>query len=110
MLTDWLAFPWPSVPPNLDNAGGSEDVTVVSGHQVVLLCITDGTPTPSLSWLKDGTRLHPGPHVALLNLGTTMQIQQADLGDTGRYTCIATNEAGEGRKYFNLKVLGTRSP
>ncbi|XP_048833472.1 hemicentin-1 isoform X1 [Brienomyrus brachyistius] len=93
------------VPPNLDNAGGSEDVTVVSGHQVVLLCITDGTPTPSFSWLKDGTLLQPGPHVALLNQGTTMQIQKAHRDDTGRYTCVAANEAGEARRYFNLKVL-----
>ncbi|KAG5850585.1 hypothetical protein ANANG_G00084020 [Anguilla anguilla] len=93
------------VPPSLDKAGSTEDVTVVRGNPATLLCITDGSPTPTISWLKDGKPLRSGTHATIVNQGTTVQITQAQVDDTGRYTCVATNEAGEASRHFNLKVL-----
>ncbi|XP_030626728.1 hemicentin-1 [Chanos chanos] len=93
------------VPPSLDGAGGSEDVTVVKGNMMSLVCISDGTPTPTMSWLKEGTAVSVDNHLTLLNQGTTLQISQARVSDTGRYTCLASNEAGEASRHFNLKVL-----
>ncbi|XP_068563703.1 hemicentin-1 [Cebidichthys violaceus] len=93
------------VPPGLDGAGSTEDVTVVRGKLASLLCVADGTPTPSLSWLKDGVTLIPDRHLIFLNLNTTMQIIQAQVNDTGRYTCVADNTAGQASRHFNLKVL-----
>ncbi|MBN3312119.1 HMCN1 protein, partial [Atractosteus spatula] len=93
------------VPPTLDNAGGTEDVTVVKGNPTALLCVSDGTPTPIMSWLKDAVPLQLGAHTTVLNQGTALQITQAQVEDTGRYTCVATNEAGEASRHFNLKVL-----
>lgn len=95
-----------SVPPGLDGAGSTEDVTVVRGNLASLLCIADGTPTPTVSWLKEGVTLTPDPHLKLLNLNTTVQIIQAQVNDTGRYTCVANNTAGQASRHFNLKVLG----
>uniref|UniRef100_A0A3P8T921 Ig-like domain-containing protein n=1 Tax=Amphiprion percula TaxID=161767 RepID=A0A3P8T921_AMPPE len=88
---------------------GSEmpkDVTVVRGNLASLLCIADGTPTPIICWLKDGVTLAPDRHLILLNLNTTLQIPQARVNDTGRYTCMANNTAGHASRHFNLKVLG----
>lgn len=96
----------PSVPPSLDGAGATEDVTVVRENMVSLLCVADGTPTPTVSWLKEGSPLVPGPHLKFLNLNTSVQITQAQVNDTGRYTCIANNTAGHTSHHFNLKVLG----
>ncbi|KAI1891477.1 hypothetical protein AGOR_G00144220 [Albula goreensis] len=93
------------VPPSLDKAGSTEDVTVVRGNPATLLCITDGTPTPTISWLKDNKPLRSGTHTTIQNQGTTVQIIQAQVDDTGRYSCVATNEAGEVSRHFNLKVL-----
>ncbi|KAM8746417.1 hemicentin-1 isoform 1-T1 [Acanthopagrus schlegelii] len=93
------------VPPGLDGAGSTEDVTVVRGNLASLLCIADGTPTPTVSWLKKGVTLTPDPHLKLLNLNTTVQIIQAQVNDTGRYTCVANNTAGQASRHFNLKVL-----
>uniref|UniRef100_A0A671W9G0 Hemicentin 1 n=1 Tax=Sparus aurata TaxID=8175 RepID=A0A671W9G0_SPAAU len=93
------------VPPGLDGAGSTEDVTVVRGNLASLLCIADGTPTPTVSWLKEGVTLTPDPHLKLLNLNTTVQIIQAQVNDTGRYTCVANNTAGQASRHFNLKVL-----
>ncbi|MBN3302329.1 HMCN1 protein, partial [Amia calva] len=93
------------VPPSLDNAGGTEDVTVVKGNPTTLLCVTDGTPTPTLSWLKDSAPLRLGAHTTVLNQGMALHLTQAQVDDTGRYTCVASNEAGEVSRHFNLKVL-----
>ncbi|XP_031169752.1 hemicentin-1 isoform X2 [Sander lucioperca] len=93
------------VPPGLDGAGSTEDVTVVRGNLASLLCTADGTPMPTVSWLKEGVTLIPDPHLKLLNLNTTVQIFQAQVNDTGRYTCVANNTAGQASRHFNLKVL-----
>ncbi|XP_071373120.1 hemicentin-1, partial [Centroberyx affinis] len=93
------------VPPSLDGAGSTEDVTVVRGNLASLVCVADGTPTPTVSWLREGVILVPDPHLSLLNLNTTVQIIQAQVNDTGRYTCVANNTAGQASRHFNLKVL-----
>lgn len=81
-------------------------MTVVRGNLASLLCIADGTPAPTISWLRDGAALLPERHLALLNLNTTLQISPAQVNDTGRYTCTANNTAGQASRHFNLKVLG----
>ncbi|XP_060933914.1 hemicentin-1 [Limanda limanda] len=93
------------VPPGLDGAGSTEDVTVVRGNMASLLCVADGTPTPTVSWIKDGATLTADDHLTFLNLKTTVQIVQAQVGHTGRYTCVANNTAGQASRHFNLKVL-----
>ncbi|XP_053098888.1 hemicentin-1 isoform X3 [Hemicordylus capensis] len=93
------------VPPNIDNGGGPEEMTVVKGNPASFMCLVDGTPTPSISWLKDGHPLNLGFHVTLENQGMALHIAKSDADDTGQYTCLAINEAGEVKKHFTLKVL-----
>ncbi|XP_060132638.1 hemicentin-1 isoform X1 [Zootoca vivipara] len=93
------------VSPSIDSGGGTEEVTVVKGNPVSLVCSADGTPTPNMSWLKDGQPLNFGFHVSLENQGMGLHIAKSETDDTGRYTCIASNEAGEANKHFTLKVL-----
>lgn len=95
-----------SVPPSLDGAGSTEEVTVIKGHLALLLCIADGTPTPTISWIKDGVALAADHHISVLNMNTTLQFSSAQINDTGRYTCMADNDAGRASRHFNLKVLG----
>lgn len=38
--------------------------------------------------------------------GRTLQILNAKEEDAGRYTCVATNEAGEKLKHYEVKVYG----
>lgn len=40
------------------------------------------------------------------NQGMVLQISAAEVNDSGMYTCVAANEAGEVSKHFSLKVLG----
>uniref|UniRef100_A0A8C9N6Y6 Hemicentin-1 n=1 Tax=Serinus canaria TaxID=9135 RepID=A0A8C9N6Y6_SERCA len=95
------------VPPSLDNAGGTEEVLVLRGDKAALGCVSDGSPVPSVSWLKDGlalalplgARLSSGRH------GMVLQVLGAEPADSGRYTCVASNAAGHSSKHFILKVL-----
>lgn len=81
-------------------------MTVVRGNAVSLLCVADGSPAPTVSWLREGQPLVPGPNLRFLNLEMSVQIPQAHVNDTGRYTCVANNTAGQASRHFDLKVLG----
>lgn len=45
-------------------------------------------------------------HIQIHNNGQRLQISQAQVSDSGMYICIATNEAGESEKTFDLQVWG----
>ncbi|KAK2540204.1 Hmcn1 [Columba guinea] len=93
------------VPPSLDNAGGTEDVTVVKGGSASIKCLTDGTPVPTMSWFKNGHPLSLGARLTSSNQGMVLHFVKAEVGDAGKYTCVASNEAGDISKHFSLKVL-----
>ncbi|XP_051649408.1 hemicentin-1 isoform X5 [Manacus candei] len=93
------------VPPSLDNAGGTEEVTVLRGSAAAMECLTDGSPAPSVTWFKDGHPLGLGAHLTSSNQGMVLHVVQAEPGDTGRYTCVASNAAGDTSKHFGLSVL-----
>ena len=50
--------------------------------------------------------LRADAHVSITAGGRVVQIQQAQVEDTGRYTCIATNVAGEDEKDFDVNIQG----
>lgn len=81
-------------------------MTVVRGNSASLLCVADGMPTPTVSWLKDGEDLYPEPHLKFTNLNSSVLFTPAQVNDTGRYSCVADNVAGQASRHFNLKVLG----
>ncbi|KAF5916712.1 hypothetical protein HPG69_005507 [Diceros bicornis minor] len=93
------------VPPNLDNAMGTEEITIVKGSSTSMTCFTGGTPTPRMSWLRDDEPLGLDAHLTISTQGMVLQLIKAETEDSGRYTCIASNEAGEVSKHFILKVL-----
>ncbi|XP_059334168.1 hemicentin-1 [Ammospiza nelsoni] len=93
------------VPPSLDNTGGTEEVLVLRGDTAVLGCMSDGSPVPSVSWLKDGLALPLGTRLSSGRRGMVLQVLGAEPADTGRYTCVASNAAGHSSKQFVLKVL-----
>ncbi|KAL7984810.1 hypothetical protein Chor_003380, partial [Crotalus horridus] len=94
-----------AVPPSIDNGGETEEVTVLKGNPVSLVCLANGIPTPTISWLKDGQTLSSNFHVIFENQKMGLRILNSEVNDTGRYTCIASNEAGEDNQHFILKVL-----
>ncbi|XP_053328822.1 hemicentin-2 [Spea bombifrons] len=76
---------------------GGSSVSATFRESLLLECDVSGTPTPSVSWWKDG--------VVLPSDGPKLQIASISLDDEGVYTCVATNPAGEGRQDVFLNVL-----
>ncbi|ROL43461.1 Hemicentin-1, partial [Anabarilius grahami] len=89
----------------LDGAGSTEEVTVVRGNTASFICIADGTPSPTITWLRNGAAVPKDAHMSLLNQNTTLQISHARVNHTERYTCTAHNQAGDASRHFSLKVL-----
>ena len=79
--------------PVITDITGPESVIV--GQRLELTCITDGIPTPTVSWVKNGIFLsnasviiNPGKKGSLV-----LTIVSATVNDSGMYTCFASNPA-----------------
>lgn len=70
------------------------------------VCDFQGNPVPDIKWLKDGHLLVPDWRHQVLSHGRFLQISGAQVADTGRYSCLASNSAGDRSRHFNLNVLG----
>lgn len=64
---------------------------------------------PDIQWQKDGHQLMADRRHQVLSHGRFLQITGAQVADTGRYSCLASNSAGDRSRHFNLNVLGTNS-
>lgn len=106
MCTNSPAF-LTSVRPSIRHSeGDSNDVTVTKGGDVTLQCAAEGVPRPAVTWLKDGRPI-TGQHGAKVqNEGRLLQIKDAKVSDTGRYTCIAVNVAGQADSKYDISVHG----
>ena len=110
------------VPPAIDEANLVDSPRIVVNRSVLLECPVSGSPAPRVHWLKNGAPLTTTAGVGVAGVGVanvgvagvgvrvdgrTLEIARARTGDSGRYTCIASNEAGQLRRSFDLQVLGT---
>lgn len=87
-------------------------LNVISYHVATPLTLLNnnlGNPVPEIKWLKDGQLLAPDRRHQVLSHGRFLQITGAHVADTGRYSCLASNSAGDRSRHFNLNVLGTNA-
>lgn len=70
-------------------------------------CTATGTPTPVLSWAKDGIKFQPGypEHIRILS-NNSLLISGVKTADAGRYQCHASNGVGEHVVQATLSVRG----
>ena len=67
------------------------------GEELLIECIVEGTPTPTVEWLRDNLPLSSTDEIAVFISDSgvaTVRIDQARLSDNVPYTCIASNVAG----------------
>lgn len=99
-----------SVRPSISRSeGNTDDVTVTKGGDVTLQCAAEGVPRPAITWLKDGRPIAGQQRAVIQNEGRMLQIKDAKVSDTGRYTCIAVNVAGQADRKHDISVHGMRS-
>uniref|UniRef100_A0A182QL10 Ig-like domain-containing protein n=1 Tax=Anopheles farauti TaxID=69004 RepID=A0A182QL10_9DIPT len=88
--------------------------TARNGDRIVLDVEVSGTPEPSVAWYRDGRpvqeALVPGSY-ALQQVGPCFKLifEQVSLGDTGKYTVVATNAGGEAQSTADIAVLQCES-
>lgn len=104
-LPDFLTSVRPSI---RRSEGDSDDVTVTKGGDVTLQCAAEGVPRPAVTWLKDGRPISGQHGAKVLNDGMLLQIEDAKVSDTGRYTCIAVNIAGQADRKHDISVHGIK--
>jgi len=85
--------------------------TAISGQPVRLRCMVHATPTPQITWYKNGDELElpldgTDGHLRVSRDGRELLIMAAGPQDAARYTCVARNLAGQMEKNFDLAVHG----
>ena len=60
-----------------------------------------------MEWLLNGKPVVETERLKLINNKRQLQIDRAQTSDTALYTCIATNEAGQLERNFDLEVQGS---
>lgn len=90
-----------------------ESQTVEFGSIVVLDCLFDGFPSPSLSWTKDGQLLpdcsQTNPPRVCVENQTSIYLSSAEEEDSGVYVCQAQREDQVLTYAADLTVLPFRS-
>uniref|UniRef100_A0A3Q2GH42 Hemicentin-1 n=1 Tax=Cyprinodon variegatus TaxID=28743 RepID=A0A3Q2GH42_CYPVA len=92
-------------PPIIKGTNETSEVSVVLGFPKVLSCNTEGSPTPSITWLKDNHPIVSSPQLTYTLGGQALRLGSAQGDSNGLYTCRATNAAGTATKHYSLSVL-----
>lgn len=97
----------------VSTAQGHLKVTFQLRRSTALPCpgILSYSPVPDIQHLFQLTRLrHPSVFLCrqLESASRVLKIVKAALEDAGRYTCVATNAAGEAQQHIRLSVHGMR--
>ncbi|XP_054077069.1 hemicentin-2 isoform X2 [Rissa tridactyla] len=95
------------VAPRIASAGVPSEHSVLEGRGVRLECQVEGQPPPQISWLKDGQPLglQPPSRARMSPDGSSLLLEGLQAADSGAYTCLARNSAGEDARLYTLSVL-----
>ncbi|KFO96473.1 Roundabout 1, partial [Calypte anna] len=94
-------------PPPVIRQGPVNQTVAVDGT-LVLNCLATGSLMPTILWKKDGILISTqDSRIKQLDTGA-LQIRYTKLGDTGRYTCIASTPSGEATwsAYIEVQEFG----
>uniref|UniRef100_G1Q1L7 Hemicentin 2 n=1 Tax=Myotis lucifugus TaxID=59463 RepID=G1Q1L7_MYOLU len=96
-----------AVAPRIRSAGAPQEHSVLEGQEVRLDCEADGQ-TAEVAWLKDGRPLGQGvgPPLRFYLDSGSLVLKGLMASDSGAYTCVAHNAAGEDARLHTVSVLG----
>lgn len=69
---------------------------------VISTCRATGKPTPHVYWVDDVANSTANVTINTSGLEATMTLQNATAHDSGRFRCVAENEAGMAVTYFHI--------
>ena len=94
-----------SDPPTIENITSSKSESWI-GQTVTLKCVSDGIPTPTITWIKpNGSVLN-----SVISKENTVRVGTTDDQDFGTYTCKADNGFGHyAKRTIQLQQISKRS-
>lgn len=100
----------PAVPAHITDFDVLDKVFVIENRTAYIECDANGIPPPAIMWMKERMPIEDLDEfkikMRLLNNGRQLEIRNVKVEDEGRYTCVATNKAGQQEKTSKLKVQG----
>lgn len=84
------------IPPYILPIDIGFNVTVLVGDDVILYCIVDGRPMPTVHWLNDMK--------IVIGNSSLLVIKNVTVNATGTYTCSLSNEVGQTKQQYYVSV------
>ncbi|XP_003802590.1 neural cell adhesion molecule L1 isoform X1 [Otolemur garnettii] len=81
----------------------SSHLVALQGEPLVLECIAEGFPTPTIKWLRPSGPM-PADRVTYQNHNKTLQLLNVGEEDDGEYRCLAENSLGSARHAYYVTV------
>ncbi|XP_041929331.1 leucine-rich repeat and fibronectin type-III domain-containing protein 5 [Alosa sapidissima] len=83
----------------------SPETRVLEGQQVALRCKARGDPAPAIHWISPESKLVSNTSRTVVYANGTLHITITTVKDTGKFTCISTNPAGEAQQTVELTII-----
>uniref|UniRef100_A0A3Q1H130 Heparan sulfate proteoglycan 2 n=1 Tax=Acanthochromis polyacanthus TaxID=80966 RepID=A0A3Q1H130_9TELE len=81
-----------------------QNIEVHEGDSLRLYCRASGSPTPKLTWLKNGGQIPPQARMDRTDIGTLL-IPNIKMSDSGTYMCVGSNSVGSNSAPIKVGVL-----
>ncbi|KAL9986930.1 hypothetical protein ACROYT_G001147 [Oculina patagonica] len=86
-----------------------QDLRVVEGLIVRLVCPVRGFPTPEVSWFLNDRMLKTSGRFLIDTRSNSLIVDGIQLQDTGQVSCMASNSAGQARESSFVSIIGESS-
>ncbi|KAL6105174.1 lrfn5 [Pungitius sinensis] len=83
----------------------SHEMRVLEGQRVTLRCKARGDPEPAIHWISPEGKLVSNSSRTLAYSNGTLDILISTVKDTGSFTCISSNPAGEAHQTIDLLII-----
>ncbi|XP_042356651.1 LOW QUALITY PROTEIN: leucine-rich repeat and fibronectin type-III domain-containing protein 5 [Plectropomus leopardus] len=83
----------------------SHEMRVLEGQRVTLRCKARGDPEPAIHWISPEGKLVSNSSRTLVYNNGTLDILISTVKDTGSFTCISSNPAGEAHQTVDLVII-----
>ena len=93
--------------------GRPDSQIVLKDDRVVLLCVSEGRPPPAITWLKQLVQVEESDRVSIdivlrgaRQVASNLTIEPVQPRDSGQFTCMASNVAGNDSQSADLTMHG----
>ncbi|XP_062433016.1 leucine-rich repeat and fibronectin type-III domain-containing protein 5 [Rhea pennata] len=83
----------------------THELRVLEGQRATLRCKARGDPEPAIHWISPEGKLISNATRSLVYDNGTLDIVITTVKDTGSFTCIASNPAGEATQTVDLHII-----